>query len=245
MKKNKTVNSPINTLIRAEEILSTVSTTFIWAEPDSTDDQRRLAFVWLPAAIAEFGGCRGRRDKYLIDCYIAPKLNSSVARFLLIRRLPRNVQVAGEPSFRARIIERVEQGMSGLLSDASRVWSALSNPSTALKLLEENIPEEYVEPRQQRNILRFPFTDPSVRVRERILHVNLGILRDILRGLCLDKPIPPTTWQPVHVLVGLNIKDSQAYLFVGKSRIASKALSIFIFKTNLRDELLGSTSILR
>ncbi len=222
-----------------------MTTTFIWAEPSSAIDRRELVFFWLPAAIAEFSGCRGRRDKYLIDCYVAPKLNSSIARFLLIRRLPRNIQVVGEPSFSARIVKRVEQGMSGLLSDASRMWSALSNPSTALKLLEEDIPEEYVEPRQQRNILRFPFVDPNVRVRERILHVNLGILRDILKGLCLDKPIPPTTWQPVHVLVGLNVKDSQAYLFVGKSRITSKALSVFIFKTNLRDELLGSANILK
>ncbi len=219
--------------------------TFIQAKPSSTDDLRKLTFVWLPAAIAEFGGCRGRKDKYLIDCYVAPKLNSSVARFLLIRKLPRNTQVVGEPSFSARIVDHVEQGMSGLLSDASRVWSALSNPSTALELLEEDIPEEYMEPRQQRNILRFPFMDPSVKVRERILHINLGILRDILKDLCLDKPVPPTTWQPVHVLVGLSVKDSQAYLFVGKSRIASKALSVFIFKTNLRNELLGSSNILK
>ena len=135
--------------------------------------------------------------------------------------------------------------MSGLLSDASRVWSALSNPSTALKLLEEDIPEEYVEPRQQRNILRFPFTDPSVRVRERIFRVNLGILKDRVRGLCLDKPIPPTMWQPVHVLVGLNVKEDQAYLYIGKSRITSKALSVFIFKTNLHNELLGPTNTLK
>ena len=222
-----------------------MSATFIWAEPSSGDDQRRLTFVWLPAAIAEFGGCRGRRDKYLIDCYVAPKLNSSIARFLLIRKLPRNTQVVEEPSFSARIIERVEQGMSGLLSDASRAWSALSNPSTAIELLKKEIPEEYVELRQQRNILRFPFMDPSIRVRERILHVNLGILRDILRRLCLDKPIPPTMWQPVHVLVGLSVKDSQAYLFMGRSRISSKALSVFIFKTNLRNELLDPANILK
>lgn len=235
----------MNTLIRAVGILSTVLTTFIWAEPSSADDRRRLTFVWLPAAIAEFGGCKGRRDKYLIDCYVAPRLNSSVARFLLIRRLPRNTQVVGEPSFSARIVERVEQGMSGLLTDASRVWSILSNPSTALKLLEEGVPEEYVEPHHQKNILRFPFTDPSFRVRERILHVNLGILRDILRGLCLDKPIPPTMWEPVHVLVGLSVKGSQAYLFVGRSRIPSKALSVFIFKTSLRNELLGPSNTLK
>jgi len=217
-----------------------VSATFVQAKPNNTDDLRELTFVWLPAAIAEFGGCRGRKDKYLIDCYVAPKLNSSVARFLLIRKLPKNTKVAEEPSFSARIVERVEQGMSGLLSDASKVWSALSNPSTALELLEDDIPEEYVEPRQHRNILRFPFMDPSVKVRERILHVNIGILQDILKGLCLDKPIPPTAWQPVYVLVGLNIKKNQAYLFLGKSKISSKALSVFIFKTNLRDELLSS-----
>jgi len=221
-----------------------VSATFVQAKPSNTDDLRKLTFVWLPAAIAEFGGCRGRKDKYLIDCYVAPKLNSSVARFLLIRKLPKSTQVVGEPPFSARIIDRVEQGMSGLLSDASKVWSALSNPSTALELLK-NIPEEYVEPHHQRNILRFPFMDPSVRVRERILHVNLGILKDILKGLCLDKPIPPTVWQPVHVLVGLNVKDNQAYLFLGKSKVASRALSVFIFKTNLRNELLSPANIPR
>ncbi len=132
-----------------------------------------------------------------------------------------------------------------MLSDASRAWSALSNQSTAIELLKKEIPEEYVEPRQQRNILRFPFMDPSIRVRERILHVNLGILRDILRELCLDKPIPPTMWQPVHVLVGLSVKESQAYLFMGRSRISSKALSVFIFKTNLRNELLDQANILK
>ncbi len=220
-----------------------MSVTFVQAKPSNTEDLRKLTFVWLPAAIAEFGGCRGRKGRYLIDCYVAPKLNSSVARFLLIRKLPKNTQVVGELPFSARIIDRVEQGMSGLLSDASKVWSALSNPSTALELLKKDIPEEYVEPHQQRNILRFPFMDPSVKVRERILHVNLGILKDILKGLCLDKPVPPTAWQPVHVLVGLNVRDNQAYLFLGKSKVVSRALSVFIFKTNLRNELLSLANI--
>jgi len=220
--------------------------TFIQAKPSNAADLRKLTFIWLPAAIAEFGGCKGQKGKYLIDCYVAPKLNSSVARFLLIRRLPGNIKVLGRPSFNAKIVNRIEQGMSGLLSDAVRVRSALSNPSTAIELLKKDIPEEYVEPHHQRNILRFPFIDPPrTKVRERILQVNLGILKDILRGLCLDKPVPPTIWQPVHVLVGLDPSKGQAYLFVGKSRIASKALSVFIFKTNLRNEFLSSLSTLK
>jgi len=215
-----------------------VSTTFIWAEPGSADERRRLTFVWLPAAIAEFRGCRGREDKYLIDCYVAPKLNSSVARFLLMRRLPKNTQVVREPSFNARIIECVEQGMSGLLSDASRVWNAISQPLVGLKLLEKDVPEKYFELRQRRNILRFPFIEPKTRIRARILQANLTILRDILKELCLDEPIPPTSWQPVHVLVGLNVKDRQAHLYIGKSKIFSKAYSTYIFKTEIINELL-------
>ncbi len=209
---------------------------FIWAEPPRNNE---LLYVWWPAAIAEFGGCRGRRGKYLIDCYVSAVTGFSVARFLLIRKLPNNVKILNYPSFNAPVLTPVEHGMSGLLEDARKVWENLREPGRAVKTLLKEVPEVYYEPRHRRNILRFPFMEPKVRVRERIMYTNADILREIIKGLCLDKGIYPTNWEPVHVLIGLDLKKELAYLFIGKSPQLSKALSMYIFRTSLKDKLLS------
>ncbi|GEM_PF-839364 len=224
------------TLINFEAQSLSVGTTFIRAEPGK-GDLERLKFLWWPAAIAEFSECSGRRDKFLIDCYVPASTGFSIARFLLIRKLPRNVAIDPSPTVSAPIISGVDQGVSALMSDARKTWEVLNDRDRVVDELIRQVPERYYEPVYRRNVLRFPFVDPKVRVKERILRTNAEILKSIVRNLCLDRGVLPTRWDPVHVLVGLDMPKEEAYLFIGRSRIKSRALSLYVFRTSLKDRV--------
>ncbi len=213
-----------------------VGVTFIRAEP-GRGDLERLKFLWWPVAIAEFSECNGRRDRFLIDCYVPASTGFSISRFLLIRKLPRNVAVDPSPTVSAPIISGVDQGVSALMSDARKVWEVLNDRERIIDELIRQVPEHYYEPSYRRNVLRFPFVDPKARIRERILRTNAEILKSIVKNLCLDRGVLPTRWDPVHVLVGLNMSREEAYLFIGRSKVMSRALSLYIFRTSLKDRV--------
>ncbi len=194
-------------------------------------------------ALAEFGNCRSCKGTYIIDCYVAPKLGSKVARVLLTRRLKGGVKLVPSPPIDAPMLAHHKCSIGDFMNDVTELWEILNDKELALKHLEEEIPEEYFQPIIPKNVLYFPFRTPKINVVEAVLKTNVSILKDIMKSLCLNEGIPPTKWTQGYVLVSFNQEKKIASIHEGKHVARSIALETFIYKRGLITEILKEVDL--
>jgi len=200
--------------------------------------------IWYPIAVTRFGNCKKcGKDYYMVDCYTSTKIKSPLPRFLILRRIGRRIDLLPSPPVEAPILSHEKCNVIEFMSDAKKLNEILSNRKKALEMLKKESPEKYWQPIVPKSILYLPFLPGRANVPEAIYSVNISLLKEILRNLCLDNEVAPTEWIPSHILMEVFIKRSYALLYEGRKSWNIRALDAYLFKEGIVNEILERLGI--
>ncbi|HDN02167.1 MAG TPA: hypothetical protein ENF42_04240 [Candidatus Bathyarchaeota archaeon] len=194
--------------------------------------------VWYPVALAEFGNCRKCKGKYIIDCYIASKTGSPIARMLLIRKLNGGINLSPSMPVDAPMLLHTGCSISDFMSDVRNLNDLLENEKEAIRKLMEEDPRKYENIKVPKSILYFPFRAHNINIKEAIAKTNLSLLKDIMKTICANKNIPPTGWYPAYILLSMDRDSNTVYIHEGNKKVRSQVHEVYLFKKKIIETLL-------
>ncbi len=189
-------------------------------------------YVWIPVAIAEFLGC-GTEGRYVIDCLFSEVTRHPLARILLIKKLPEDAELVSYPSFTAPIISlESECSASSFMDDARKV----------VKALEEGRGVDLITSLPNFNFLLESSYAKLFKPKtlERLINLQLDLIKSITEHLCLDAGVPPSSWGNAYMLMGVDSRD-RVYLHIGRRSIRSSSHeNFFMYSAELRHRVIKS-----
>lgn len=203
--------------------------------------QREGVLVWFPVAIAEFRECKPRSGRLMFECYLSRVLKNPLLRFLVIRRLEKNTRVLTYPTIEVKRLEHEGCSEYELLKDAERVEEILNNEEEARIFLEDLMsPPKDLEQKPPRRLWSLEiFKPPRLNMRETLLKGNIAIVKEILKNLCLDKRVKPSSWTPAYVLLRVNVETGYVDVLERDKEERSNIYSRLIMRNEILRTLVG------
>lgn len=209
--------------------------SFIEAYPK----HRKGVLMWFPVAVAEFSECRARSERLVFECYLSHALENPLLRFLTIRRLSKNTKVLTYPTVEAVKLKHENCSEYELLKDAERTESILNDREEARRFLEDLISKTETTERSTPRRWWIPtlFRPPRIDTQEVLLKSNIAIVREILKNLCLDRRLKPSSWTPSYILLRINVDASQVSVVEGGEEKVSNIYSKLIMRNEIRSSI--------
>lgn len=209
--------------------------SFIEAYPK----HREGVLIWFPVAIAEFRECRTRSERLVFECYLSHALKNPLLRFLTIRRLSKNTKVLTYPTAEAMKLKHENCSEYELLKDAERTESILNDREEARKFLEDLISKTETKERSTPKRWWAPtlFRPPRIDTQEVLLKSNIAIIREILKNLCLDRRLKPSSWTPSYILLRVNTDAGRVSVVEKDEEEISNIYSKLIMRSDIRSAI--------
>ena len=203
--------------------------------------QREGVLVWFPVAIAEFHECRPRSGRLTFECCLSRVLKNPLLRFLTIRRLDKNTRVLPYPTIGAKKLEHEGCSEYELLKDAERVEEILNDEEEVRAFLEDLMsPSKDLGQKPPGRLRPLEiFKPPRVNMREALLKSNIAIVKEILKNLCLDKRVKPSSWTPAYVLLRVDVKTGYVGVLERDREEPSNTYSRLIMRDEILRTLVG------
>lgn len=191
---------------------------------------KELKLAWIPTAITEFENCL-QKERFIVDCCISSIAKSPLARLLLIKKLPRKVELSLVPSIDAPKFDRDECSPEIFIHELEDLWLATesSEAQPEKSWAEVFEPSRWVLSRilsPSKWILgkmeKLPITMAS--------NISKSLVKGMLKQLCIDKGLQIKSWTKAFMLIGIDIERNKVYIFLGNKVMRSEAHERYIFR---------------
>ncbi len=217
---------------------------FIYASPKSVERlSKGRNLLWLPVALFRVANCSG--EQYLVDCFIAPTLQSSLTRILLVRKVDVAIELTSTSPIKAPMIDHIKCCEEDVRDDFVNAFKEFEERYAGVRELMKEKRKPLWSPWKAFLALIIP---PALLIERNELAKRIKIveyltaksaLTDIRRKLCVDINMQFEFFKPCYVLTHIDVENQRVHFIMGKNAIRSKVHELKIFgNENILQELL-------